>query len=230
MTADSPEVGGADSGSPFAVPSAEGRTPWQHYVDLIRALDAERDAEEQRTSVQRQGAETAALEVERLTPLLIDQGAELTHLARRLRLAQPRLSAEPQEVSASPYELVVLAIRATARASSHAREAHQLATRPRFLPGWPSGLRNFLLYLGWALLALLVQYRSMAVDANANAVVVLVGIPALAYIAGLLTVRALGSAPLAVVRPHRSARLGALICFGMFPLSLLVIGLHSLFA
>jgi hypothetical protein len=216
------------SGDEPGVPSPAGRTPWQHYIDLIRALDVERIAEQERTTVRRRGAEAAALEVERLSPLLIDQGAELTHLARRLRMSQPRLGAEPHEPTGTAYELAALAGRATARASSYARQAHQLATRPRFLPGWPAGVRNFVLYLAWAVVALLVQYRAMAVDANANPFVVLFVVPAVAYLAGVLSVGSFGRAPLAVERPGRSARMGALVCFGIFPLVLLVLGVRSL--
>lgn len=212
--------------------STAARTPWQRYVDLIRALDAERTAEEVRTSTQRQGAEAAALEVERLAPLLIDQGAELSHLARRLRLSHPRLSAEPVEVSAGPYELVVQATRLTARAGSYAREAHSLGTRARFLPGAPAGLRNFLLYLLWALPGLLIQFAILSTSQSKGQdpppMLVLFVVPLVAYLGGLISVSLLGRAPLSPERPERSARMGVLICFGVFPLGLAVFFLRSL--
>lgn len=223
---------------PRPVPRA-GRTPWQHYVDLIRALDAERAAEGARTAKHRQGAEAAALEVERLAPLLIDQGAELSHLARRLRISHTRLSAEPVTSDAGPYELVVQATRMTARAGSCAREAHFLATRARFLPGAPAGVRNFVIYLVWALAGLGVQYAMVLADQQgtkdpaasgqaATTVGVLVLVPLVAYVGALITIGVLGRPLLAVDRPGRSARMGALICFGIFPLGLVVLGLNSL--
>jgi hypothetical protein len=223
---------------PGPVPRA-GRTPWQHYVDLIRALDAERTAEEARTSTYRQNAEAAALEVERLAPLLIDQGAELSHLARRLRVAQPRLSAEPVTSQAGPYELVVQATRLTARAGSYAREAHSLATRARFLPDAPAGFRNFVIYLMWALAGLGVQYGMVlagqgtpdrAVSGQGTSTVgVLIVVPLVAYVGGLVSIGVLARPPLAVRRPGLSARMGALVCFGIFPFGLVVLGLSSLF-
>jgi hypothetical protein len=213
---------------PGPVPRA-GRTPWQHYVDLIRALDAERAAEGTRTAKHRQGTEAAALEVERLAPLLIDQGAELSHLARRLRISHVRLSAEPVTSDAGPYELALQATRMTARAGSCAREAHSLATRARFLPGAPAGVRNFVIYLVWALAGLGMQYAMVSNDpASASMVGVLIIVPLVAYVGGLITIGVLGRPPLAVDRPGRSARMGALICFGIFPLGLLALGLNSL--
>lgn len=211
--------------------STPARTPWQHYIDLIRALDAERAAEETRTSTQRQGAEAAALEVERLAPLLIDQGADLAHLARRLRLAQPKLSAQPAEYrDAGPYELVVQATRLTARAGSYAREAHALATRARFLPAAPAGFRNFVIYLIWALVGLAVQYAMVSANQNAPMVIVLIAVPLVAFVGGLISVGLLGRAPLSGERAvGRSARMGALICFGIFPFGLLAFVLRSVF-
>jgi hypothetical protein len=202
-------------------PTGTGRTPWQHYVDLIRALDAERTAEEARTSTQRHGAEAAALEVERLAPLLIDQGAELAHLARRLRISAPKLSAEPANSDAGPYELVVQATRLTARAGSYAREAHQLATRSRFLPGAPVGLRNGLIYTVWALLGLLVQLTILSQDQSVSFGVILFAVPFVTFLAGLVCVSAFGRAPLAVDKSGRSVRAGLLICFGIFPVVML---------
>jgi hypothetical protein len=211
-------------------PDTAARTPWQRYIDLIRALDAERAAEEARTANQRQGAEAAALEVERLAPLLIDQGAELSHLARRLRISPPRLSAQPvADADLGPYELVVQATRLTARAGSYAREAHALGTRARFLPAAPAGFRNFVIYLLWALAGLGVQYGIVSADSSASMVVVLIVVPLVAYVGGLISVSALGRAPLAVDRPGRSARMGALICFGIFPFGLLAFVLRSVF-
>jgi hypothetical protein len=202
-------------------PSDSGRTPWQHYIDLIRALDAERFAEESRTASQRHGAEAAALEVERLAPLLIDQGAELAHLARRLRISPPKLSAEPAPADAGPYELVVQATRLTARAGSYGREAHQLATRSRFLPGAPAGLRNGLIYTAWSLVGLLIQVMILSRDQSASVGIILFGIPLGTFLAGLVSVTVLGRAPLAVRPAGRSARAGLLICFGIFPVVML---------
>ena len=196
------------------------RTPWQHYIDLIRELDTERTAEELRTAGQRQGAQAAALEVERLAPLLIDQGAELSHLARRLRISQPKLTAELSESArsdAGAYELVVQATRLTARAGSYAREAHTLATRPRFLPAAPAALRNGAIYLGWALLGLVVQLGILRQNQSASFFLILFGIPVVTFLAGLISVSLFGRAPLGVERAGRSARAGVLICFGLFP-------------
>jgi hypothetical protein len=208
-----------------------GRTPWQHYIDLIRELDAERAVEETRTATQRQGAEAAALEVERLAPLLIDQGAELSHLARRLRVAQPKLSAQlPESRDTGPYELVVQATRLTARAGSYAREAHAMGTRARFLPGAPAGFRNFVIYLLWALAGLGVQYGIVSADQGASMLVVLVVVPLVAYLGGLISVGLLGRVALSAERSAgRSARMGATICFGIFPFGLLAFVLRSVF-
>jgi len=207
--------------------AARDRTPWQHYIDLIRALDTERAAEEGRTAGHRHGAESAVLELERLSPLLIEQGADLTHLARRLRLAQPRLSASEHEATGSPYELVVLATRFAARAGSHAREAHQLATRPRLLPRWPAGLRNFVLYLAWALAGLAIQYAIVATNQAPPPATILLVIPTVAFVAGLITVSVLGRARVGPDQVGRSVRMGALICFGIFPVGVLILVLRS---
>lgn len=218
------------------VPSGTGRTPWQHYVDLLRALDAERADEQARTFGQREGAEAAALEAERLASLLIDQAAELSRLARRLRIGQPKLFADPVQSTAGPYELVVQATRLTARAGSYAREAHTLATRARFLPGAPAGFRNAVLYLLWALLGLLVQVEILMQDQNAPITLILFLIPTLTFLAGLVSVSTLGRVPLTfdrsgrARRPGRSVRAGLLICFGIFPFVMLGYLLRHLFA
>jgi hypothetical protein len=201
------------------------RTPWQRYVDLIRELDVERTAEETRTAGQREGAAAAALQVERLSPLLIDQGAEITQLARRLRIGQPKLAAEPADPERSAegsYQLAVQATRLSARAASFAREAHSLATRPRFLPGVPAGLRNCLLYLGWAGLGFLVQLAILRQNQDASFFVILFGIPAVTFLVGLVSVATLGRAPLSAQRPGRSVRAGVLICFGLFPVVMIL--------
>lgn len=207
------------------------RTPWQRYVDLIRDLDAERIDEETRTAGDRQGAEAAALQVERLSPLLIDQGSELSQLARRLRIGQPKLTAEPVDPTRSAlgsYQLAVQATRLTARAGSFAREAHSLATRPRFLPGASAGLRNALLYLGWALLGLLIQFAIMQQNQNAPFVLIAFGVPAMTFLAGLISVATLGRAPLSGQRQGRSLRPGMVICFGLFPLSMILWMIYGL--
>jgi hypothetical protein len=143
--------------------------------------------------------------------------------------------------NAGPYELVRQATQLTARAGSYAREAHYLGTRARFLPGAPAGLRNFVLYLAWALAGLPVQYAIVLANQNPpkqnlpnqdpsnqdpSFLLVLVVVPLVAYLGGLVSVSLLGRVRLAIERSGRSPRMGALICFGIFPFGVLALVLQ----
>lgn len=93
--------------------------------------------------------------------------------------------------------------------------------RAAFLPTWPPKARNFVVYLAWALPGLLIQF-AMISDGDASALATLVVIPLITFVGGLVTVRSAGRVRLAPQRVERSARMGVLVCFGLFPLAMIV--------
>lgn len=231
MTSEQPAVSGEQPtvlAGQVVEAAAAGPTPWQQYVLLLRRLDAERSAEQARTATQREEARIAASEVERLAPILIEQGAQLGQLAQRLGVGRPRLSAAQIEVDPgrSLSELVARAAQKTRAASSAAHEAQDLARRPLFLPRWSTGARNSVVYLAWALVAAVLQWVFVA-GGSPSVLLVLVIIPAIAFAGGMVSVGVLCRAPLAADRPGRTPRLGAVICFGLFPIVMVIVVLRG---
>jgi hypothetical protein len=209
------------------LPDASEMTTWQRYVLLLRALDGERQQEEQRTSVTRDDSASLTEELERLGPEVIDQGAELAELAVRLRLHRPRLTpitpADPPEA----HDLVREATAAMHRSDNAGRQALDEASRPGFLPGWPPQLRNVLIYLGWAVVLLLLQWVFMATGST-SALVIWIVLPTVAFVGGWYTAGLAGRVRLSQQRVERSPRIGAALTYGVLPLVSVVMMIHGL--
>ena len=215
---------GAGTGS---VPAAAGElTPWQQYVLLLRQLDAERAAEQARTAAHREAAQSVVSTLERLGPRVIEQGGELSELATRLGLHRPRLAALPPAAEVAPDQVARATQEALDRADAAARAAAELGQRAAFLPRWPARARNAVIYLAWALAALLVQ-GYMIRDGSGSGLLVLIVIPLVTFLGALVMVGTLGRIRLSARKPERSARMGALICFGLFPLGVIYLVLHG---
>ncbi|MEJ2577776.1 MAG: hypothetical protein P8Z68_01615 [Kineosporiaceae bacterium] len=221
---------GPDLGQPgdsFQVPDAD-LTPWQRYVLLLRALDAERRIEEEHTSGSREDSRTLTEDLERLGPEVIEQGAELGELAVRLRLHRPRLTPATIADPPPPAEVARVAAAAMHRSDNAARQALVEASRPGFLPNWPPRFRNAVIYLGWALPAVLLQWA--LVSGGSSALLVLLLVPTVAFLGGLYTAGAAGRVRLSRDRVERSPRLGAAITYGAFPLVFVYTVIRSLFS
>ena len=226
---DPASVDGDPGSGSIELPDPAELTGWQHYVLLLRTLDAERAAEQDRTSASREGSESLTTDLERLGPEVIDQGAELGELAARLRLPRPRLTPVQITDPPEPHDMPRAAAAAMHRSDDAAREALEEASRPGFLPNWPPRLRNALIYLGLALPALLVQW-AVAAGRDGSALIVLIVIPTVTYLGGLVTTGAAGRVRLSQQRAERSPRLGAVISYGIFPLLFVYMAARGLFA
>ncbi len=212
------------------LPDASELTPWQQYVLLLRRLDAERAGEEARTAAQREAGRSLGGELERLGPEVVEQGGDLQELAVRLGLRRPRLTASPPaaDTDLDPVALTAAAAAAVRRADADAARALAAGQRAAFLPGWRPAARNLVIYLAWALAGVVVQL-GLVQDSNASPLPALVVVPVVTFLGGLFTVGAAGRVRLSAHKPERSARMGALICFGLFPLGLLVVILRGVF-
>ena len=219
-------------------------TPWRRYTDLLRQLDAVRAAEESRATARREAGAAMTAEVARLEPVLAEQGSQISDLARRLGLRSPTLAPAPANGDLEPAEALRRAVQSATVAAEQARAAEQRGRRATLLPRWKPGLRNFVIYLFWALVGLAVQFGSFALASNLNRVSgarVLFIIPACAFVAGLVTVSTLGRVRITPEPPMRrfgeppppapnprSIRMGLVVCFLTFPVfyAFLVIGHH----
>jgi hypothetical protein len=209
------------------LPDPSEMTTWQRYVLLLRALDGERQQEEQRTSITRDDSSSLVTELERLGPEVIDQGAELAELAVRLRLRRPRLTPTTPVDPPEAHDLVRAAVSAMHRSDNASQRALDEASRPGFLPTWPPRLRNVVIYLVWALVLLLVQWVFIA-GGSTSAVVVWIVLPTVAFAGGMYTAGVAGRIRLSRQRVERSPRIGAAFTYGILPLVFFVMTIRGL--
>lgn len=210
-----------------ALPDASEMTTWQRYVLLLRALDGERQQEEQRTSVTRDDSASLTEELERLGPEVIDQGAELAELAARLRLHRPRLTPTTPVDPPEAHDLVREATAAMHRSDNASRQALKEASRPGLLPTWPPRLRNTVIYLTWAVVLLILQWVFIA-SGSFSKLTVLIVLPTVAFVGGLYTAGVAGRVRLSQQRVERSPRIGAALIYGVLPLILVVKAIRGL--
>jgi hypothetical protein len=209
------------------LPAATEMTLWQRYVLLLRALDGERHQEEQRTSTTRDDSTSLVTELERLGPEAIDQGAELSELAARLKLHRPRLTPLTPVEPPEPHELVRAATAAMHRSDNACRQALQEASRPGFLPAWPPRARNLVIYLAWAVALLITQWVLMAAQ-SFSALVIWIVLPTVAFLGGYLMAGAAGRVRLSQQRVERSPRIGAAISYGVLPVVFVIMAIRGL--
>jgi len=220
------------------VPDVTG-TPWQRYAALLRRLDGVRAAEEARTAARREAVAAMNAEAERLGSVLTDQGGQLSNLAGRLGLRGPTLEATAVPVDQDPADGLRQTAQSFTVAAEQARAAEDRGRRATLLPSWRPGPRNLMIYLVFALVGLIVQIATFVFTPNAGNISVsrvLFVVPALTFLAGLLTISKLGRIRIVPEPPPprfgqppppdpnpRSVRLGLAMCFLTFPVYVVVL-------
>ncbi|WP_018351947.1 hypothetical protein [Longispora albida] len=173
---------------------------------------------------------TANAAVTDLNTRLTEQATAITGAARRLRYPPPLLDTPPP--AGQPAD----ATSALADAERHAEESRRelasalhAAARPAFLPSAPARARNAAVYTATAALALIGQWTvHLGVeDWFASATWALLGIPALAYFTAIGIVLIVSRPRLPSVSApglaEANRRMGAAICWAMFPASWLLV-------
>jgi hypothetical protein len=214
-------------------------TAWGQYVVLLRELDAMRVAEQARSANRRQAVAGLDTRVDRLDGFLQEQGQRLTDLGERLKFRRPVLTPIPVKGEVEVNDALQHAADAAQRASRHADAAEHRARQAVLLPRWSFGPRNFVIYLFWAVIAVVAQYQ-LFVHSGPDGppfLVVFGLVPSAALLAGLFTVRMLGRVRIPPERLHRSGparavhpmslRLGVLVCWCTGLLVFLVISFHD---
>jgi hypothetical protein len=217
-----------------------GLSGWDEYAELARELDAVRAAETARTDGVRVAAAQFSEQVEQLDVRLREQGTNLTQLGRRLRLRVPKLAPEQTEAVIEPAPELTRITDLMATADREANEAADRGRYPALLPRWPAGMRNLLIY-GIAASAVIVAqmvsfFRSdlasgdqpdVGSGSGPNALVVLFLIPLAGFVLGLLAANVAGRTRLEEDQVKTSPRLGFLLCFGIGPVIVVALMIHS---
>lgn len=217
-----------------------GASDWEEYCALARELDAVRAAEAARTAGIRQAVAQMSEHADGLEGRLREQGTNLTQLGRQLRLRVPKLAPERTEAVIEPAPELTRIADLLATADREATEAADRGRYPALLPRWPSSMRNLLIY-GVAAAAVIVAqvvsfFRSdlgsgdhpdVGSGSGPNALVVLFVIPLIGFLLGYLAVSVAGRPRMAEARVRTNARLGLLLCFGIGPVIVVFLMIHS---
>jgi hypothetical protein len=201
---------------------------WAEYQNLARHLDDLAHQHDARTSALASGGRATTRAAQDLQPRLDEQRQRLDRLGRIVG----RQVGEPPATFTGvtdPAEALRLAHRHLATADQALTEAERRAQRPALLPGFPTGLRNLLVYLGGAVLAAFAQYLLVLYAAHRHLSTPTqlawsyVGFPAAAWIGGYLVISFWGRPRSGDATVNRSPRLGFLLCFLAMPVAHLLI-------
>jgi hypothetical protein len=177
--------------------------------------------------------------VDRLDGFLHQQGERLVDLGERMKFRRPTLTPITVKGEVEVYDALQHAADAAQRASRSAEAAEHRARQAVLFPRWSFGPRNFVIYLFWACVALVLQYQLfLRSDQDGPPFLVVFGIvPVASLLAGVLTVRALGRVRIPPERLHRSGpnravhpmslRMGVLVCWCTGLLVFLAIAFHD---
>jgi hypothetical protein len=207
-------------------------TAWNDYTDTARQLAALRRDHAAANTRHQMAAQAGQADIDRIGRHLDTQRAQLTDLARMLRLPEPNLHAAGRSAVSNVPQAVQHAAAAANTADTEARRAEQAAGQPALLPGMTPTGRNALIYTTWALIGWLAQCGLMTFVAHTDFGVAawsLCGLPALAWFAGYLTITIAGQPRIVGGEYPKSLKLGGVICFIGMPLAwLLLIAAFSL--
>jgi hypothetical protein len=219
---------------------------WAQYAEYARRLDAVRAEEQARTAGMREGVAEMSAHADDLQARLNGQGGMLTNLATILQLRRPKLTPIEPEGFVDPSTELGQVARAIDLGDQEARRADVRGHQAALLPAMSGLLRSLVVYGSAAALVLLLQaLEFLRAGKDTNGFAVLFVIPLLGFVVGFV-VLALGSRVRVTELPETSAsgivnrtqaaqlaarkaaaaprtRLGALLCFGIGPLALIVV-------
>jgi hypothetical protein len=194
---------------------------WDEYAALARHLDhlhRSRDAVTAGATERRDAVSTGATQLEQR---LAAQHERLSRLGRAIGQHVSSRPAEPSDIT-DPAVAVRLGFERADAADATATVVEDLGSRPQLFPSFAPVTRNVIVYLGCALLAVVVQSVLVVagegrIDAFSLLAWAFAGLPAAAFFAGYLVLSIWGQPRLAAGTPPRSPRLGFAICFLALP-------------
>ncbi len=206
---------------------------WAAYAAAAQQLGQVRQEERERTGGRQRGAAAARADAAELSDKLMAQQADLTELARRLRLAAPMFGPAGRAevtgpvglgVPASPEDRLARARQCLQDANVAADSADELGDQPALLPNLRPLARNAVVYAGASTAGLLAQLimiglysRRVVSDQFSVYAWTCCGFPAVAFFVGYLVVGIVGRPRSATGPVDRSTKWGALICAASLP-------------
>jgi hypothetical protein len=133
--------------------------------------------------------------------------------------AAPRQPARPRE----PQTALGDVARLIDQANLAAERADEAGAAPAFLPHWSATSRNLLIYGLCALLTLLLQSQLFVINKNPSPFTTLGIIPGVCFLIGFLLIRNVGAPRIGRGSRRRSAKTGAIMCFGILPVAWLLL-------
>jgi hypothetical protein len=195
---------------------------WDEYTALTRHLDHLRQAEDASVSGLARQQDSVSIAANHLEQRLAAQHERIVHLGREIRQHVSSRPVPPSSV-ADPATAARLGLEQADVADAELTAAEELARRAPLLPGASPVIRNLLVYLGCALVAVAVQFGLLAygdngrMDQFALLAWVLGGLPAIAFFAGYLVIRIWGRPKLMAGTTTSNPRLGFAICLFALP-------------
>lgn len=198
---------------------------WSEYAQAARELAELRRADAATEADRASLSETAEGDLDKLGKHLVAQKANLTDLAKTLRLPAPWFG----RAERSPVTDLAVALHHSADAANAAdvaaRAAEDAATRPLLLPDFSPVARNALLYLIAAIIGWLLQCGLLSFNSETEFSVIawsLCGLPAIAFFLGFGLVATVGQPRIGSGYP-KNVQLGGAICFVGMPVAWIVL-------
>ena len=217
---------------------------WTQYAEYARRLDSVRAEEQARTEGMRASVAEMSTHADDLQARLNGQGAMMVNLAGILRLRRPKLMPIAPEGFVDPATDLARVAAALDRGDLESRRASDRGYLATMLPGTSALVRSLVVYGAAALVVLLLQGLAFLQSrTETNGFKVLFVYPLIGFVLGFIVLQ-VGSRtripqpaePTGRVRPGQKppkpdgprTRLGAVLCFGIGPVALLVVLATSL--
>jgi hypothetical protein len=217
---------------------------WTQYAEYARRLDAVRAEEQARTEGMRASVAEMSTHADDLQARLNGQGGMMVDLAGILRLRRPKLTPIQPEGPVDPATDLARAAATLDRGDLESRRASERGYYPTLLPRGSALVRSLAVYGVAALLVLLLQGLAFQHSrTETNGLQVLFVYPLIGFVLAFIVLQ-VGSRtrinepaePVGRTRPGQKppkpdgprTRLGAVLCFGVGPVALLIVLATSL--